>query len=332
MRVALVTHDSSLRHETGRFHPERPDRIPATIAGVHESGLTVVEYEPVRARFEDLALVHDGEYILEVERFCATGGGALDPDTFAVPASWDAALLSAGGGPAAIDALANGIADVGFVAMRPPGHHALENRAMGFCLFNNIAIAARRLTEEGNKVAIVDWDVHHGNGTQRTFYNDPDVLYISLHEFPAYPGTGWVDETGSSGGVGTTVNFPMPGGTEGAPYRWAMRWVIVPLLEEFEPDWLLVSAGYDAHRADPLADILLEESDYAAMAAMLARVMPKQRTVFVLEGGYDLAALTASTAATLGGSAGNAPDPPPVEATGTSGAWKVIRQVAASRA
>jgi acetoin utilization deacetylase AcuC-like enzyme len=332
MRVALVTHDSSLRHQTGRFHPERPDRIPATIAGVHESGLIVVEYEPLPARFEDLALVHDGEYIAEVERFCATGGGAFDSDTVAVPASWDAALRSAGGGPAAIDALANGIADVGFVAMRPPGHHALRNRAMGFCLFNNIAIAARRLTEQGNKVAIVDWDVHHGNGTQRTFYDDPKVIYVSLHEFPAYPGTGWVDETGSSDAPGTTVNFPMPGGTEGAPYRWAMRWVIVPILEEFEPDWLLVSAGYDAHRADPLADILLEESDYAAMAAMLAKVMPVQRTVFFLEGGYDLAALTASTAATLRGSAGDAPEPPPVEATGTAGAWKEIRHVAAARA
>jgi acetoin utilization deacetylase AcuC-like enzyme len=332
MRVALVTHDSSLRHETGRFHPERPDRIPATIAGVYESGLSVVEIEPSPARFEDLALVHDAGYIASVERFCASGGGAFDPDTVAVPASWEAALLSAGGGLAAVDALANGIADVGFVAMRPPGHHALEDQAMGFCLFNNIAITARRLTSQGNKVAIVDWDVHHGNGTQRTFYDDPNVLYVSLHEFPAYPGTGWVDETGTGEGRGTTVNFPMPRATEGAPYRWAMRWVIVPILEEFEPDWLLVSSGFDAHRADPLADILLEESDYAAMAAMLAKVMPAQRTVFFLEGGYDLAALTASTAATLRGSAGDAPDPPPVEATGTSGAWKVIRHVAAARA
>jgi acetoin utilization deacetylase AcuC-like enzyme len=198
---------------------------------------------------------------------------------------------------------------------------------MGFCLFNNIAITARWLTEEGHRVAIVDWDVHHGNGTQVLFYGDPTVYYASFHEFPAYPGTGWIEEQGIGAGRGSTLNVPFPSGTFGAPYRWAMRWLVMPRLEEFQPDWVLVSAGYDAHEADPLAGIRLREPDYGVMASLLTQVVPPERIVFFLEGGYNLAALTGSVAATLRGVAGKAEAPPERDRTGVGGAWRVIRHL-----
>jgi acetoin utilization deacetylase AcuC-like enzyme len=328
MRVVLVTHDSGLRHDTGRGHPERPGRIPAVVAGVHASGLDVVHHEPARADLDLIAEVHDREYIAAIERFCAAGGGALDPDTIAVPDSWEAALRSAGGGLAGVAALRGGVADTAFIAMRPPGHHALVNRAMGFCLFNNIAITARALVSEGRRVAIVDWDVHHGNGTQTTFYSDPEVLYVSLHEFPAYPGTGWVDEVGRGRGRGTSLNFPFPMGTGGDVYRWSMHTVVRPVLRDFAPDWVLVSAGYDAHRADPLAGIRLEADDYAAMASMLAGVVPANHIVYFLEGGYDLEAMKASVAATLLGTAGRVEVSLPQPGPAAHGGWRIARHVA----
>ncbi|MDJ0960749.1 MAG: histone deacetylase [Acidimicrobiia bacterium] len=328
MRVLLVEHESSLRHDTGRGHPERPSRIPAVIDGVHASGLDVVPHQAPVVDLELVARVHEPRYIREIEQFCAGGGGALDPDTVAVADSWEAALRAAGAGPAAVAGLRAGIADTAFLAVRPPGHHALIGRAMGFCLFNNIAVTARMLTEGGERVAILDWDVHHGNGTQDTFYRDPNVLYVSLHEFPAYPGTGWVDEDGAGDAEGTVVNFPMPMGTQGDAYRWAMRWVILDVMRDFAPDWILVSAGYDAHRADPLAGIRLVESDYGVMAHLLTDVVPAHRVVFFLEGGYDLAAMTASVAATLRGVAGDSEEFPRADEIGTGGAWRTVMHVA----
>jgi acetoin utilization deacetylase AcuC-like enzyme len=309
MRVILVSHDSSMRHDTGVGHPERPARIPAVIEGVRTSGQEVIDLSPPEASVATLTVVHDASYVAAIERFCAAGGGSLDPDTVAKAQSWEAALRSAGSGPAAVEALQRGDGDLAFLAMRPPGHHAMPARAMGFCLFNNIAITARMLTQQGHKVAIVDWDVHHGNSTQEVFFADPDVLYLSMHEFPAYPGTGWLHECGTDDGEGTTLNIPWPTATGGAAYRWAFDDLFTPILHQFAPDWLLVSAGYDAHVNDPLAGIRLVADDYRFMAGRLAGVVPNARTVVFLEGGYDLAALRESTAATLRGFAGEEGDP-----------------------
>jgi acetoin utilization deacetylase AcuC-like enzyme len=304
VRVLLLTHETALEHPTPAGHPERAERIPAVVAGVWGSGHEVVRGDPPPVDRTDLLLIHDPGYVDDIEAFCSAGRGALDPDTFAGPESWPAALRSAGAGYAAVEALRADDADTAFVAMRPPGHHAERARAMGFCLFNNVAITAARLLDDGQRVAIVDWDVHHGNGTQNTFYAEPDVLYLSLHESPQYPGTGHLHEIGAGGGRGTTVNLPMPTGSTGADYGVAFRGVVNPVLDRFAPDWVLVSAGYDAHRADPLAGIRLDVPDYAAMAAAVASVSGAHRTVFVLEGGYDLDALRRSVAATLMGALG----------------------------
>jgi acetoin utilization deacetylase AcuC-like enzyme len=197
-----------------------------------------------------------------------------------------------------------GECDFSFVAMRPPGHHALAARAMGFCFFNNVAILARWLKLGGRRVAIVDWDVHHGNGTQDIFYEDPDVLYVSFHEHPQYPGTGRVDESGEGEGRGTIVNFPWPAGTAGPAYQWAAENVVAPVLAQFAPDWVIVSAGYDAHRSDPLASLALVEDDYAALGSRFAAAVPDAKWTVVLEGGYDLDAIRGSAEATVRGLAG----------------------------
>ncbi len=296
------------------------------VQGVRESGLEVVELAARAATDEVLGVVHEPAYVAAVERFCASGGGKLDPDTVAGIGSWEAALRSAGAGPHAVEALERGEGEVAFIATRPPGHHALPARAMGFCLFNNIAITARMLADAGQRVAIVDWDVHHGNSTQEVFYDDPQVLYLSMHEFPAYPGTGWLHEAGGRGGAGMTINFPWPTGTGGRAYRWSFDAVVVPVLRAFEPDWILVSAGYDAHVADPLAGIRLVEADYRFMAGRVSGVISARRGVLFLEGGYDLGALTHSTAATLQGWAAGPVDPP-VDDPGAGPAGDIARRV-----
>jgi acetoin utilization deacetylase AcuC-like enzyme len=305
VKVALVTHDAGLMHDAGYRHPERPARMEAARDGVWQSGLEVVSLEAPPAGLDALHAVHEAAYVSEIERFCLSGGGYLDPDTHAAEASWEAALRAGGAGEEAVRALASGVADVGFVVMRPPGHHAMRGRAMGFCLFNNIAITARSLEAAGARVAIVDWDVHHGNGTQATFYDDPQVLYVSIHESPFYPGTGYIEEVGNGAATGTTVNLPFRPATGGRPYRTAMESLIRDTIEDFAADWLLVSAGYDAHRADPLAGMLLEAEDYGAMANLLQGVVPVSRTIFFLEGGYDLDAMRVSVAATLQGTRGD---------------------------
>jgi len=309
MRVGLVTHPSSLEHRGPASHPERPDRIAAAVAGVHQSGLVTVELTATSVSRNDLVRVHDESFVDAIESFCAAGGGAIDLDTFAVEASWQAALNAAGSGATAVRALEGGDIDVAFVAMRPPGHHAERARAMGFCLFNNVAVAAAALADKGQRIAIVDWDVHHGNGTQEIFAADRDVLYVSIHQDPFYPGTGSVDEIGEGEGIGATINIPMTEGAGGTDYAEAMARVVVPVVEQFAPDWMLVSAGYDAHTADPLAGIRLEDGDYSAMSSGLAPLVPGARTVFFLEGGYDLAAVRDSIAATLDGHAGLAKGP-----------------------
>lgn len=222
-------------------------------------------------------------------------------DTYAGEASWEAARRAAGAGVQVCQRLEAGVADLGYVAMRPPGHHAVSNRAMGFCFFNNIAVTTAYLVGRGSRVAIVDWDVHHGNGTQDTFFEEPNVLYLSLHQEGIYPGTGSLNEVGSGDAAGTNLNIAVPGRTGGEFYRTATADLLVPVISQFEPDWLLVSAGYDAHIDDPLAGLSLVAADYGSMAHLLAPLVPPGRSVVFLEGGYDLDALRQSAAATVQG-------------------------------
>ena len=304
MSVLLVTHDSSREHLAPVGHPEQANRLDAVVEGVRRASPSVVDLEAPSVDRDLLGEVHSREYIDQIEQFCAHGGGALDQDTFAVPSSFNAALHAAGAGPAAVGALDKGHAQAAFVAVRPPGHHAERSCAMGFCLFNNIAVAAAHLRRRGERVAIIDWDVHHGNGTQNTFYRDPDVLYVSVHEFPFYPGTGWIDENGSGPGVGATVNVPLPGGTGAESYLAAFGRIVVPVVAQFRPDWILVSNGYDAHRLDPLGGMRLESEHYGTLAGWATSQVPASRVVTFLEGGYDLDALRTASAATVNGLAG----------------------------
>lgn len=291
-------------HDTGGWHPERPPRLEAVRRGIEDAlgpaGDGVLHVEPREATAAELARVHDPRYLWSLERLAEEGGGELDPDTPVSPGSWDTALLAAGTGLAVVDAVA-ARGGVGFVAVRPPGHHARPAFGMGFCLLNNVAIAAAALEARGERVLIVDWDVHHGNGTQEIFWSDPCVMYVSMHQSPAYPGTGRVGETGGPEARGTTINFPLPAGTTGEMYRRAIDDVVAEAARAFAPTWVLVSAGFDAHRDDPLAEHALAAGDYADLATRVARLAPGPgRMVVFLEGGYDLAALRRSVAATVG--------------------------------
>ncbi|MBT8250140.1 MAG: histone deacetylase [Acidimicrobiia bacterium] len=300
MRVLHVYDDRFNEHLNPPGHPERPERLDAVVRGVRSArGIELIEMLPEPADPDLIHLVHTPNYVRFIEEVSKTGGGRLDPDTSASSGSWEAAIRAAGAGPLAVQALQDGIADSAFLSLRPPGHHAEADRAMGFCLFNNVAITAAWLAEAGNRVAIFDWDVHHGNGTQHSLYRHPDILFVSMHEYPLYPGTGWLDECGTGKGEGLTINIPVAARTGGDLYSAATENVIVPILTEFEPDWLLVSAGYDAHVRDPLASVRLQGGDYAVITSMLGSVVPPNRTIFFLEGGYDLHALETSTRATL---------------------------------
>jgi acetoin utilization deacetylase AcuC-like enzyme len=307
MSILFVTHPGYGEHDPGYGHPERPERLVAVEAGAELSGLgEELVRVPARAATErEIERVHTPTYVRALERFCHSGGGHLDADTAAVPASWEAALHAAGAGLTAIEALETGDATSAFCAVRPPGHHALAARAMGFCLFNNVAVAAAALAEAGQRVLLVDYDAHHGNGTQDTFYYDRRVTYVSFHQWPLYPGTGSVLETGDGAGRGRTVNVPVPPGATGDVYRAAIEEVVAPLAAEIDATWLLLSAGFDAHRADPLTELALTSGDYADMTADLAKLVEPGHLLAFLEGGYDLDALRDSTAAALVALAGD---------------------------
>jgi acetoin utilization deacetylase AcuC-like enzyme len=313
--IALLADPAHDEHFAPHGHPEREDRIPAALAGLRRADLMdACQPETTRpATFTEMSRVHDERYLLALEHFCMEGGGHIDGDTFADgPGSWRTATVAAGSGLVAIEALKAGRADVALCTFRPPGHHALPHSAMGFCLVNNIAVAAASLVAEGERVVIIDWDVHHGNGTQAIFYNDPNVLYVSTHEDGAYPGTGHLHETGGPDAPFTNLNLPLPSGATGDVMAACFDEVVLPVAERFRPTWVLVSAGFDAHRDDPLADLRLTSADFGDMAKSVMSLAGKGRTLFMLEGGYDLRALGDSVGATLAASIGESyrPDAP----------------------
>ena len=289
------------RHITPEWHPEHPGRLAASLQGISAAGLldAVRFHLPRSATVDELETVHTPRHVAQIRGLCERGGGQIDGDTFVAAGSWDTARRGVGAVLDGIDALRAGDCDLAFAASRPPGHHAVSDQAMGFCLFNNVAVAAATLAAGGERVAIVDWDVHHGNGTQDIFYDDPRVLYVSTHESPLYPGTGRADETGGPNAPFTNLNLPFPAGTRGDVYRAAIDTVIAPVIERFAPDWLLISAGFDGHLRDPLAGLELTSADYADFAVRLQQLVGARRTLVALEGGYDLDALTYSTGATL---------------------------------
>jgi acetoin utilization deacetylase AcuC-like enzyme len=296
-----LRHDASLRHDIPG-HPERPERIVALEAELdHHGWFGFARVEAPRAEREQLYAVHSEEHVAFIEELSARGGGMIDLDTAAVGATFEAALHAAGGAVALVDALLGGDAPTGFAALRPPGHHAERTRAMGFCFFNNVAVAARRATAANRveRVLILDWDVHHGNGTNDIFHAADDVLFVSIHEWPLYPGTGPASDAGSGAGEGYTVNLPVPAGSGDETFGSLVGHLVCPLIEIWEPQLVLVSAGFDAHRLDPLADCRVTEAGYAAMTASLRRACADVGAPLgmVLEGGYSLEALTGSVGA-----------------------------------
>ncbi len=303
-RPVLLHHPASLGHDTGA-HPERIQRMVAVERALEAVGWLGADVRPApEATWEQLEAVHDPAYLGRLEAFCARGGGMLDPDTAVSEGSWDAALRAAGGSAALVDALLGGEAESGAALHRPPGHHATRDRAMGFCLVNSVAVAARHALDAHGleRVLVVDWDVHHGNGTNDLFHREPRVLFASVHESPLYPGTGPAADVGSGPGEGFTVNVPVPGGSGDATWCSVLEHALVPLGLAYEPELVLVSAGFDAHEDDPLAGCAVTDAGFAAMAGSARRLAEALGVPLglVLEGGYDLGALTRSLVASLG--------------------------------
>jgi acetoin utilization deacetylase AcuC-like enzyme len=299
----FFSHPASAGHDTGD-HPERAARILAIERHLDETGWRGFERrDSPRVARELVELCHEPGYVAAIERLCAAGGGQIDNDTLVSTGSWEAALRSAGGAVAVVDALLQERLPAAFAAGRPPGHHALRSRAMGFCLFNNVAIAAvHALTAHSlERVLILDWDVHHGNGTNDLFHSSANVLYASIHESPLYPGSGPASDRGSGAGEGFTLNMPVAPGSGDEEFCALVHSRVVPLAQEFRPQLILISAGYDAHAEDPLADCTVSEAGYATMTTAMRRLSEELQAPLgaVLEGGYALGALARSVAATL---------------------------------
>ena len=313
----LFRHPASLDHDTGPGHPERPDRIRALEAELERRDW--LGWEPTdapAASEEQLERVHPPQYV-ELVRAMSERGEPFDMDTPTSPGSYEAALRAAGGACALVDALLGGGERTGFAALRPPGHHAETATAMGFCLFANVAIAARHALDAhgAERVLVVDWDVHHGNGTNAIFHDSREVLFVSIHQFPFWPGTGPLDDVGEGEGAGYSINLPVRGGTGEATFLSLIEHVAVPAALQYRPDLILVSAGYDAHRDDPLGGLRLETASFGAMASRLRALGEELGAPVgaVLEGGYDLDALASSVAETISALANGAPPPEPPE-------------------
>ena len=302
MAPLYLRHPTSLEHDTGA-HPERAGRIAFLESALTERDWLGWETRAApQASEQQLLAVHTREHVEQVRAACAHSR-PLDLDTPVVPASWDAALHAAGGACALVDALLSRAAPTGFAALRPPGHHAEPDRAMGFCLFSNVAIAARHAhaAHGVERVLVLDWDVHHGNGTQAAFYDSAAVLFVSLHRWPFYPGSGAANETGGGAGAGLTLNLPQDAGSGAGEWLAAVDEQALPAARAYAPELILISAGYDAHRDDPLGGCLLDAADFGALAARVADLGASLGAPVgaVLEGGYDLPALASSAIATM---------------------------------
>ncbi len=304
-RIGFVYHPDYLLHDTGDTHPESKKRLIAIIEHLEKTGLMneLTPVNPREATIEMLCAVHDEDYVHSVRKRIENGESILDAgDTAVGKGSWRAALLAAGGACSAADAVMKGEVNRVFCTVRPPGHHAGRRSAMGFCIFNNIAIAARHLQKEYGieRVMIIDWDVHHGNSTQEMFYGDASVFYLSIHQYPYYPGTGSADEIGEGKGRGFTCNIPVLPGTGDEEYLLLFDDALQRETEKFKPEFILISAGFDSHQSDPLANLMLDEKSYIKMTATIcqyANEYTSGRIVSVLEGGYSLDALARSVEA-----------------------------------
>ena len=330
VKTGFLYDDIYLRHLTGAGHPERPERLTAIVNRLKDKGIypQLHSLSPVRAREEWLTTVHTSEYVARVKNSWQNGVRYLDtPDVPISEDSYEAALMAAGGTLIAVDTVIAGTIKNAFCAVRPPGHHATPTRTMGFCLLNNLAVTAMALADAGERVAIVDFDAHHGNGTQEVFYSDDRVLFVSFHQWPLFPGTGAPDEMGEGTGTGTTVNLALPPDSAGDTYRYALDAVVVPIVDRFAPDWLLVSAGFDAHRADPLTRLGLTSGDFADLTARLVGLARTGRSILFLEGGYDLDALSASAGAAVAAAVGI--DHRPEAASSEGPGSEVVESVAA---
>ncbi|MDA8325910.1 MAG: histone deacetylase [Nitrospiraceae bacterium] len=289
-RVGFFYDDVFLRHETPPGHPECAERLLAIIKSLLGSDIAgkLVHKSPRRAELREIEAVHDPDYVRKVAGFT----GYFDPDTYISPGSYEAALYAAGSVPGALELIKKGELDRAFCAVRPPGHHAERDRGMGFCIFNNVAVGAKAAQRLGfERVFIVDFDVHHGNGTQHIFYEDPSVFYFSTHQYPFYPGTGADSERGKGAGAGATYNVPMAAGSGVKQYLRVYQDLLPPLMARFKPDVVLVSAGYDIYSNDPLASINVSEEGIREIVEGILRAASAVPSVFVLEGGYDLGAL-----------------------------------------
>lgn len=304
-KTAVVVDKEYLKHQPGESHPERPERVQVLLDLA--DSLDAAKYlllPPLAARRADIEATHGKDHVKLIESTAQHNRFALDGDTITCRDSFGVSLLAVGGFLRLLDAVAAQECRNGFALVRPPGHHALRDRAMGFCLFNTMAIGAEYLkrTHGAKKILIMDWDVHHGNGTQDAFYDDPSVLFVSTHQYPYYPGSGAAKEVGSGAGAGFTINIPLPAGCADPEYAQAFHDIVVPAAQRFAPDWILVSAGFDPHRRDPLGGMGVSDAGFAHMAQRLLGLANKftaGKIAFLLEGGYDLTGLRGSVAAVL---------------------------------